>query len=125
MNIAIKVVAVVGVVGLGFSSTTVRAHPTVSKEASAITNKQMRDEVWTWADFGGQVVGWAAGGAAGGAVTSALVGSPVGAACGAAVGGVAGAVSGGAYYAGTQAWNYMIGVQGQPMPSIAPLTALD
>ncbi|WP_426756327.1 hypothetical protein [Myxococcus sp. Y35] len=125
MNIAIKVVAVVGVVGLGFSSTTVRAQPTVSREASAITQKQMRDDTWTWTDFGGQVVGWAAGGAAGGAVTAALVGSPVGAAACAAAGGVAGAVSGGAYYAGTQAWNYMIGSAQQPVATIAPLSALD
>ncbi|NPC84016.1 hypothetical protein HPC49_38105, partial [Pyxidicoccus fallax] len=53
------------------------------------------------------------------------VGSPVGAACGAVVGGVSGAVSGGAYYAGTQAYNYLVGVAPAPTGSIAPLTALD
>ncbi|AKF84803.1 hypothetical protein MFUL124B02_04645 [Myxococcus fulvus 124B02] len=85
----------------------------------------MRESNWTWTDFGGQAVGWAAGGAAGGAVTAAMVGSPVGAACGAVVGAVSGAASGAAYYAGTQAWNYMMGDSAQALAAFAPSTALD
>ncbi|NPC85400.1 hypothetical protein HPC49_45310, partial [Pyxidicoccus fallax] len=47
-----------GVVGLGFTTTTVRAESTVSREAFVVS-ELMRDDQWTWTDFGGQVVGWA------------------------------------------------------------------
>ncbi|WP_163867371.1 hypothetical protein [Myxococcus eversor] len=124
MNVAIKTIAVVGVVGLGFSTTTVRAEATLSREASPVSGV-IREASWTWTDFGGQAIGWAAGGAAGGAVSAAMVGSPVGAACGGAVGAVAGAASGAAYYAGTQAWNYMMGDSAEAFASFVPATALD
>lgn len=125
MKQLLKSAAVIGVVALSFSTTLVQAEPTVSLSAQAVAQTPV-EESWTWTDFGGQVVGWAAGGAAGGAVTAAMIGSPVGAACGAAVGGVSGAVSGAAYYAGTQAWDALFGDSTQQnLNMIAPAVALD
>src|SRR5205807_8038057 len=104
MKSMMKLATVVATAALLFSTNAVKADVTDSYDASQVAEAEMAAS-WTWTDFGGQVIGWAAGGAAGGAVTCALVSSP-GALVGAGVGALAGAASGGAYYVGTQAWQW-------------------
>ena len=122
MKSILKLATVAAAAGLLFSTSAVKADVTTSANATSVT-ETLVETSWTWTDFGGQVVGWAAGGAAGGAVTCALVTSP-GALVGGAVGTLAGAASGGAYYAATQAWQAVFGSANDGNIR-APATALD
>jgi hypothetical protein len=107
---------------MGFCMTLtkpIQSESTLNESRSAqpgVTFMTVSEGGWTWTDFGGQAIGWAAAGAASGAIAGGVAGSAAGGICagpgalaGAGLGTLTGAVGGMAYYAGTQAWSSVFG----------------